>query len=315
MAAPATMTHSTRRMAIVADILLFTVAIFWGSNFVFIKSAVERTSAIAGGSIVAGTMLYLLLRYVVATGIFAAAQPRSWLKASRRDWKMGGLLGFFYLTALILQTIGLQRTSPGVSGFITGMSVAMVPFLYWAVARRSPGKWQIIGAVIATIGLGALSLQGDFSIRWGDALTLVATLFYALHIMTTGFFAPRVHPSTLAVTQMIVSTAALAVLTPFFVHITLDLPWQVWAAVGGTIYAFFIQSWAQRYTTSTHAAILLGFESVFAAIAGIAFGMDSVTWRLLVGGSLMLSGVFIVELLPTSKGVVEEIEAEEGPAV
>ena len=90
-------------------------------------------------------------------------------------------------------------------------------------------------------------------------------------------------------------------------HITLDLPWQVWAAVvwtalSGTIYAFFIQSWAQRYTTSTHAAILLGFESVFAALAGIIAGMDSVTWRLLVGGSLMLTGVFIVELLPTSQG-------------
>ena len=319
MASPATMTHDSRRKAIIADILLFSVAVFWGANFVAIKSAVERTSAIAGGSIVAGSMLYLLLRYVVATGIFAAAQRKSWLKASRRDWKMGGLLGFFYLTALILQTIGLQRTSPGVSGFITGMSVAMVPFLYWAVSRRSPGKWQIVGAIVATIGLGALSLQGDFSIRWGDAITLLGSLFYAMHIMTTGFFAPKVHPSTLAVTQMFVSTAALLVLTPFFVHITLDLPWQVWAAVvwtalSGTIYAFFIQSWAQRYTTSTHAAILLGFEAVFAALAGIAFAMDSVTWRLLVGGSLMLSGVLIVELLPGSKAIVEEIEAEEGPS-
>ena len=42
--------------------------------------------------------------------------------------------------------------------------------------------------------------------------------------------------------------------------------------------------------------------------------MDSVTWRLLVGGSLMMTGVFIVELLPSSRGVVAEIEAEEGPA-
>jgi drug/metabolite transporter (DMT)-like permease len=116
---------------------------------------------------------------------------------------------------------------------------------------------------------------------------------------------------------MAVSTLALVVVTPFVVQITFDLPWQVWAvvvwtALSGTIYAFFIQSWAQRYTTSTHAAILLGFESVFAAIAGIIAGMDSVTWRLLVGGSMMLAGVFIVELLPGSKGIVEEIEAEEG---
>ncbi len=113
--------------------------------------------------------------------------------------------------------------------------------------------------------------------------------------------------------------AALAVIAPFVAHVTLVVGWQVWAAVlwtavSGTIYAFFIQSWAQRYTTSTHAAILLGFESVFAALAGIVAGMDSVTWRLLVGGSLMMTGVFVVELLPSGKGVVREIEAEEGPA-
>ena len=76
MPTPATLTHGTRRKAVVADLLLFSVAIFWGSNFVFIKSVVERTTAIAGGSIVAGTMLYLLLRYVVATGIFAVVQMR-----------------------------------------------------------------------------------------------------------------------------------------------------------------------------------------------------------------------------------------------
>lgn len=316
---PSTQAPVSRRRALVADLLLFSVAIFWGSNFVFIKDAVERITDLAAGSIVAGTMLYLLFRYVVATAIFALAQPMGWLRSGRRDWAMGGLLAAFYLTALILQTIGLQRTSPGVSGFITGMSVAMVPFLYWAVARRSPGHWQIVGAIVATVGLGALSLQGDFTVRWGDAITLLGTLFYALHIMTTGFFAPKVKPATLAVTQMAISTMALVIITPLIVPITLDLPWQAWAAIvwtalTGTIYAFFVQSWAQRYTTSTHAAILLGFEAVFAAIAGIAFGMDSVTWRLMVGGSMMLTGVFIVELLPSSKGVMEEIEAEEGPA-
>jgi drug/metabolite transporter (DMT)-like permease len=136
--------------------------------------------------------------------------------------------------------------------------------------------------------------------------------------MATGFFAPKVHPSILAVTQMAVSALALLVFTPFFVQITFDLPWQVWAAVvwtalSGTVYAFFIQSWAQRYTTSTHAAILLGFESVFAATTGILVGMDLITWRLLVGGLLMLAGVLVVELLPSSRAVVEEIRAEEGP--
>jgi drug/metabolite transporter (DMT)-like permease len=310
MALPATLTHSSRRKALVADLLLFSVAIFWGSNFVFIKSVVKRTTEAVSPvaqSIVAGTMLYLLLRYVVATGILALAMPQSWRQSTWRDWVRGGLLAAFYLTALILQTVGLQRTSPGVSGFITGMSVAMVPFLYWAVARRFPGRWPMVGALVATAGLAALSLRGNFTLGWGDSITLLGTFFYAVHIMVTGFFAPRVQPMTLAITQMAVSTVALIIITPFIAHLTLNLPWQVWAivvwtALSGTIYAFFIQSWAQRYTSSTHAAILLGFESVFAAIAGVVAGMNAVTWRLLIGGSLMLIGVFIVEVPPASKG-------------
>ena len=75
-----------------------------------------------------------------------------------------------------------------------------------------------------------------------------------------------------------------------------------------------VSGYSKMCRAAAHAAILLGFEAVFAALAGIIAGMDSVTWRLVVGGSLMLTGVLIVELLPTSKGVVAEIEAEVGPA-
>ena len=124
--------------------------------------------------------------------------------------------------------------------------------------------------------------------------------------MTTGFFAPKVPPSTLAVTQMAVSTALCWSITPFVAHVTLALGWQAWAAIlwtalSGTIYAFFIQSWAQRYTTSTHAAVLLCFESVFAAVSGVIFGMDTVTWRLLTGASLIFTGMLIIELLPGAR--------------
>lgn len=321
MATPATMTHRSRRMALLADILLFTVAIFWGSSFVLIKLATETTTdavSPVAQDIVAGSLMFLLCRYLIATGVLAVVQPQSWLRARRGDWARGSVLGALYLTALVLQTIGLQRTSPGVSGFITGMNIAMVPFLYWLFAKRSPGRYQIVGAIIVTIGLAALSLQGDFTLSGGDSLTLLGALLYALHIMATGFYAPKVRAATLAFTQIAFSAAALLVVTPFVTPITFSLPWEFWAmtvwmALTGTIYAFFIQSWGQRYTTSTHAAILLGFESVFAATAGIVFGMDSLTWRLLIGGSLMLAGVLIVELLPSSKAVVEEIEAEEGP--
>jgi drug/metabolite transporter (DMT)-like permease len=288
-----------RRSVFIADAALFSIAVLWGFNFVVIKDVIGRVDP----------MLYVMLRYVVAFAIFAAIVPRSITRSRRPHWVMGSILGAFYLTALIVQTIGLQYTTPGKSGFITGLNVAMVPFLYWMVARRSPGRTQILGAIVATVGLGVLSLQGDLTIGWGDGLTLLGALFYALHITAMGFFAPKVPPATLAVIQMAASAVLASAIAPFVTEITLDLPWQVWAAVvwtavSGTIYAFFLQSWAQRRTTSTHAAVLLCLESVFSAVFGIIFGMDSITWRLVTGAALIFSGILIIEALPARRDAV-----------
>jgi drug/metabolite transporter (DMT)-like permease len=296
--------HS-RRQVLIADTALFSIAVLWGFNFVVIKDVIDRVDP----------MLYVMLRYLVATAIFVAIVPRSVTRSTRPQWVMGAILGAFYLTALIVQTIGLQYTTPGKSGFITGLNVVMVPFLFWIVAGRSPGWTQILGAVVATAGLGVLSLRGDFTVSWGDALTLLGALFYALHILTTGFFAPRVPPATLAATQMTASAVFATAITPFVTEITLDLPWQVWAAVAwtavsGTIYAFFLQSWAQRRTTSTHAAVLLCLESVFSALFGIIFGMDTLTWRLITGATLIFSGILIIEVWPSRREGAGGLAAE-----
>jgi drug/metabolite transporter (DMT)-like permease len=290
---PATMAHSSSRKAALADLLLFSVAVVWGFNFTVIKDAIGRIDP----------MLYIMLRYFVALAIFMIVMPTALTRARRSDWRMGAVLAVFYLTALIAQTIGLQYTTPGKSSFITGLNVAIVPFLFWIVARKSPGWIQIVGAVVATIGLGVLSLRGNFTLSWGDTLALLGALFYALHIMTTGFYAPRMDPSRLAILQIAATAALCAVITPFVTHVTLALPWQAWAAIvwtalGGTIYAFFIQSWAQRYTSSTHAAVLLCLESVFGALFGVLFGLDSVTWRLVGGAGLIFGGILIIEVVP-----------------
>jgi len=294
-----------RRSVLVADAALLSIAVVWGFNFVVIKDVIDRVDP----------MLYIMLRYLVAVALFSALVPRSLTRSRRPDWVMGTILGAFYLTALVIQTIGLQYTTPGKSGFITGLSVAMVPFLFWVVAGRSPGWTQITGAIVATVGLGVLSLRGDLTISWGDGLTLLGALFYGLHILTTGFFAPKVPPATLAVTQIAASAVIAVAITPFVTDVTFDLPWQVWVAVvwtavSGTIYAFFLQSWAQRRTTSTHAAVLLCLESVSSAVFGIIFGMDTLTWRLVTGAGLIFSGILIIEALPSPL----EPEADKGLA-
>jgi drug/metabolite transporter (DMT)-like permease len=42
-------------------------------------------------------------------------------------------------------------------------------------------------------------------------------------------------------------------------------------------------------------------EPVFASSFAVMFGSESVTWRMLVGGALVLSAMFLVELAPRRK--------------
>ena len=209
-----------RRRALLADAALLSVAIVWGLNFVVIKDAIADT----------GPMTYLLWRHIVAAIMLAAVMPRTVRQTRRRDWLYGAVLGLFLFVAFVTQTIGLQWTTPGKSGFITSLYIVMVPFLYWIVARRSPGWTQIGGAVLATAGLGLLSFRGGLGMSTGDLLTLVGALGFAAQIAATGFFAPRTKPAVLALTQIVAAAVLFVVVTPFVEHITWDFGWQ---AVGG----------------------------------------------------------------------------------
>ncbi len=68
-----------------------------------------------------------------------------------------------------------------------------------------------------------------------------------------------------------------------------------------------MQSWAQRYTTSTRAAVFLCLESVSGAVFGVMFGMDDLTWRLVGGAGLIFTGIIIIETLPSRGARAEPV--------
>jgi drug/metabolite transporter (DMT)-like permease len=285
------------RRALFADAALLSVAIVWGLNFVVIKDAIADT----------GPMTYLLWRHILAAIMLAAVMPRTVRATTRRDWLYGAVLGVFLFFAFVTQTIGLQWTTPGKSGFITSLYIVMVPFMYWMVTRRSPGWTQIGGAVIATVGLGLLSFQGGLGMSKGDLLTLLGAFGFAAQIVATGFFAPRTKPAVLALTQIVAAGALFVVVTPFVEPVTWDFGRQAWAAIvwtalSGTVFGFMIQAWAQKATTSTRAAVILGLEGLFAAAFGLLFGMDVLNWRFAAGAALILAGVIVIETLPGRRG-------------
>ena len=81
-------------------------------------------------------------------------------------------------------------------------------------------------------------------------------------------------------------------------------------ATAAGVLALWVQTWAQARMSATRAAIVMTLEPVFAAFFAVAAGQESPTWRMLVGGVLVLTAMYLVELRAAARRRVGEPSAE-----
>jgi Permeases of the drug/metabolite transporter (DMT) superfamily len=71
-----------------------------------------------------------------------------------------------------------------------------------------------------------------------------------------------------------------------------------------------MQTWAQSHLPATRAAIVMTTEPVFAAAFAVALGSDVLSWRMLLGGGLILAAMYLVELMPRRDERTANLPAE-----
>jgi len=253
------------------------------------------------------------VRFVVAAVVMLVLFFRPVLQLGRTQMLRGLLLGVVYGAGQLLQTWGLSLIAPSVSGFVTGMYVVFTPILAMVLLRhRMPGVvW--LAVLLATAGLALLSLNG-VSVDLGVWLTLASALMYGLHIVGLGQWSRRGEAFGMSAVQM-VAIAIVCLLVTLPHGPTLPPDRSAWLAV---LYmaliagagAMLMQTWAQAHMPATRAAIVMTTEPVFAAAFAVAFGSDLLTWRMLVGGALVLAAMYTVELMPRRSVAPAELPAE-----
>ncbi len=223
-------------------------------------------------------------------------------------------LGVVYGVAQILQTVGLAHTDASVSGFITGTYVVLTPVLSALLLRERvpPSTW--VAVALATVGLGVLSLGGGLSLGLGETLTLACAAVYALHIIGLGRWSTPSRATGLAAVQM-VAIAVVCVVSALPGGIVLPSGTGQWTAVlymatAAGVLALWVQTWAQARMSATRAAIVMTLEPVFAAIFAVAAGQESATWRMILGGVLVLTAMYLVELRAAARRRAGEPSAE-----
>ncbi len=274
-----------------SDISLFFVAIVWGGGFVIIKDTLTTVTP----------MLLISLRFIMASIIMYLILNKKIGKITKEDLKKGSIVGFILYLAFATQTYGLQFTTASKQGFLTAVYVAIVPFLYWILYKKMPKFRVFLGSALTIIGIGLISLHGSLSMNKGDLLTLLCALFFAMHIISIEYFAKDMNVYKLAFVQIAVAAVFSTISAIATEPIVLTLSPKAWfsilfLAVFSTFLCFTVQTIAQKYTTSSHASIIMSLESVFAAIFGVLLLHEVMTPLMIIGCILIFSAILIIEV-------------------
>jgi drug/metabolite transporter (DMT)-like permease len=287
-----------RQATLLATLALLAVTACWGSTFFLIKDLLDRLPVLD----------FLAVRFLIATVTLCLLFPRALGRLGATARKQAAMLGLLYGLAQILQTAGLAHTPASVSGFITGMYVICTPLFAAPLLRQRIGLATWGAVLLAVSGLGVLTLSG-LSVGYGEALTLVAAMLYALHIVGLGAWSRAEDAIGMTIVQLGVITVVCFAVTARDGVVLPDRPadWAsvVYMAVFAAGLALWFQTWAQAHLPPTRSAIIMSMEPVFAALFAVLLGGEDATLRMLVGGSMVLAAMLIVELAPRRK-----VEAE-----
>ena len=291
---------------------LILVTLFWSATFVIVKESLNDISS----------MLFIAFRFTIAGLLFAPFLIKKHIKFTTSAVLSGGLLGLLLFLGFSTQTVGLKYTLATKSGFITGSSVVMIPIFQTLIEKRLPTKGAILGTIFVLVGILFLSSGGNSlsaflktlgsDFNFGDGLTLVCAVFFALYVVYLDIISKKYDFLLLIFMQFTVTgilSFAIAILfglsnlEPIRVDFSNNLIFGLfYTAIFATLIATALQTKYQKLISPTRAGIIFSFEPMFAAVIAFFAINEKITMFGLVGGLLIFVGLLTSELFDVKFG-------------
>ncbi|MEK4027238.1 EamA family transporter [Pseudobacillus sp. FSL P4-0506] len=285
---------SLKKKVIIADFSLVGISLGWGYSFVLTKDLLNEI-----------TPLYFIgTRFFLAALILLLFKWKDIKNMSKQMWKYGIFAGTALWAGFALQTIGIELTTPGKAGVLTGTMVVIVPFLYFFWSKVAIQRGALLGSLLTFLGLVILSWDGGWTgVNAGDILVFLCAFFFAIHVILVD----RAYQNNESVDSLSFIAIQLLIVGVF------SLPFAVWlepfptplSSYGwyaytfdlliGTLLAYIVQIKAQQFSPPTHVSLLLSLESVFAFLLSWWLWGESLTFNTGMGILFILGGIFITE--------------------
>lgn len=278
------------KKVVLATCALAFVAIFWGTSYAIVKDSLNNIKPFQ----------LMTLRFGLSTIILSLIFFRKLKKISKKDIYQGSIIGIFLFFAFLTLVIGILYTTASKQSFLVGAYIIIIPFLAWAINKRVPNKYEIIGAFIATIGIGLLTLDGSLYINKGDVISIFCSIFFACHMIAIEHFNKDSDPIISTIIQFAVGSILFIILTGIFESYTINLTPKMikstaYLVIITTVIPFLVQNIAQKYISSTSTALIFTLESAFGGIFAMSFLNESMTPRMIVGSIVIFLGIVTEE--------------------
>ncbi|MFD7640749.1 EamA family transporter [Kitasatospora sp. NPDC059795] len=275
------------------------VYVLWGSTYLAIRVVVETMPPLLSGS-----LRFAAAGVLLAVGLAARRGPRV-LRVTWRQFASAALVGVLLLVGGNGMVSLAERTVP--SG-LAALLVASVP-LWVVVLRRAfgtrTGPATVAGVLVGLVGLVVLSapgLTGQVGLT-GLLMVMAAAVVWALGSVLAARLPMPADPFVASVYEMLAGAVGAFALSFLRGEPGRFDPAAVstasWVGLGylvlfGSIVAFTSYAWLLQRAPLPLVATYAYVNPVVAVFLGWLFASEALTWPILLGGAIVVAGVFLV---------------------
>jgi drug/metabolite transporter (DMT)-like permease len=283
--------------------------IVWGATFVATKVALK--------DIQPATIVFL--RFAMGVVILAAGvQLRGqWQKINFQDGLYMVGLGFLGISLhQWLQSTGMQTSAASTTAWIVTTSPVFIAILGWMILREKLGWMQIAGTLLAAVGVLLVISRGNLEIAnigqigtIGDILILISALNWAVFSVLSRKILHRLPASLMMFYVMLFGFGFSSI---FFMVQTgfqdiANLTSNGWFAIlmlgiFGSGLAYIAWYDALQHLPANQAGVFLYIEPLVTMIVALIILGEAVTWASLLGGAIIIAGVWMVNRKPVVAG-------------
>ncbi|MEL1253522.1 DMT family transporter [Flavobacterium sp. DGU38] len=273
-------------------ILLIIGTAFWGVSYSVTKMAIGHYSL----------NIFLFYRFLLAVVVLSVIFWKYVKKINHEAIKTGFLLAVPMFSGIQLQTTALKYADASQCSFIAGLTVIIIPMLKLAIYKTNTPLKIWIAALTALTGLFIIAITDKFTINMGDLFTIAGAFAFAIYLISV-----EKQSATKNLLYSIVPMFSFCALFTFCLAITdphaewfpkNDTFWlgAVYCALFSTAFMYTVSNISQRYLSAERVAVIYLFEPIFGAIGAFFILDENLSWKLLLGGTLIFAATIISEV-------------------